>query len=408
MKPNNTLYPSLAQIEQRLFSLDADILLRVARNDPTLPESFRLAVKNDAQQANALQALQEAPIDVQPPTAVSTSPLPPWILDMIQRKVAADALKLPLMPVAGLLVEVSHVITPPGARFLDWQLNSPLHVLLDRPSPDSDQVWLGWMVSPDASYAAWWDVVLEADDAPIDPVCGMVQLWNPIKLYWPMAKRHCGQLSATRMQVLRACAEEMLFSEKDPDVPPQPGHIGLRSVEMMPQMSLLSGTPLGEKNDPRRHYQTMYHRVRVALMEPARLACEQSESVRISTIARYWQQCVDWARQFGHSVVPQEPLSLALASEDNASYCFLFDDALRVTLSQEGIKTRLHLNNIHPGESLLIEHSLEAEIQDRILLKPEMSDSFLFDPALCHELRWRIGATGKWSEPLQLVGAAVS
>lgn len=407
MKQNSLLYPSLAQIESRLFGLDVDLLQRVARNDPTLPESFRLSVRNDPDQAKALLLLEEQiadePQNLSSPT--TPAPVPAWIMDVIQRKVAASSLALPQRPAAGMLIEVCQVITPPGAKFLDWQLNSPLHVLLDEQSPEADQVWLGWMVSPDADYAARWDVVLEADDGPLDPVCGMVQLWNPVKLYWPMAKRLCGQLSATRMQVLRSRAEEMLFSDAAAGDPPRPGHIGLSRVETLPQMSVLSGSPLGQTNDPRRSYQAMYHRIRVALLEPARLACEQPENVRDSAIARYWQQCIDWGRQLGHRVLPQEPLGLALATDSSPSYCFVFDDALHMTLSQEGSQIRIHLHNCLTTETLRLEHSFEGDLQDRLILKPEEDASFLFDPTRQHEVRWRRESTSKWSAPLQLIGA---
>jgi hypothetical protein len=407
MKSNNLLYPSLAQIESRLFGLDIDLLQRVARDDPTLPESFRLSVRNDPDQAKALQSLEDPVTDEPQTTSALTAPtpVPDWLTDAIQRKVAASVLALTRKPAAGMLIEVSQVITPPGAKFLDWQLNSPLHILLDEQSPETDQVWLGWMVSADADYAALWDVVLEADDGPIDPACGMVQLWNPVKLYWPMARRLCGQLTATRMQVLRSRVQEMLFSDASTEESPRPGHIGLSRVEAMPQMSVLSGSPLGEADDPRRSYQAMYHRVRVALLEPARLACEQPENVRDSAIARYWQQCVDWGRQLGHSVLPQEPLGLALASDSNPTYCFVFDDVLHMTLSQEGDQIRIHLNNCHATEPLRLEHSLEGDLQDRLILKPDAGDSFLFDPNRKHEVRWRTESAIKWSAPLQLVGA---
>jgi hypothetical protein len=407
MKKNSLLYPSLAQIEHRLFGLDVELLLRVARNDSNLPESFKLAVRNDPDQKRELELLQEhIAEELQVASAVpAPTTVPAWLMDTIERKVAASALALPQKPSSGMLIEVTHVITPPGAKFLDWQLNSPLHVLLDEQSADTDQVWLGWLVSADADYAGQWDVVLEADDGPMDPICGMVQLWNPTKLYWPMAKRLCGQLSATRMQKLRLRAEEMLFSETSINEPPRPGHIGMHRLESMPHLSVLSGSPLGGDDDPRRSYQAMYHQVQVALLEPARLACEQPQKLRDSAICRYWQHCIDWGKQLGHSALPQEHLSLALSGDSDPAYCFRFDDVLRLTLSQEGDQLRIQLHNCLTTESLRLEHLLEGDLQDRLTLKPNTGASFLFDPNRQQELRWRAESSTKWSAPLQLAGA---
>lgn len=407
MKHNSSLFPSLGQIEQRLFGLDTDLLQRVALDDPTLPGSFRLAVKDDPQHAQALQALRDmAAEDAPGPSSFSAdpapAPMPSWLVDTIRRKAATSALALPQKPETGLLVEVAHVITPPGAPLLDWQLNSPLHVLLDEPSPDNDQVWLGWMVSPDADYAGWWDVVLEPSDGPLDPACGMVQLWNPVQLYWPMARRLCGQIPATRMQVLRACAEEMLFSDSDPEGMPRPGRIGLRSIPSMPGISILCGSPLGQANDPRLSYQAMYHQVSAALLEPARLASAQPASVQNSVLARYWQQCLDWGRDLGHRVLPQAPVSLALGEQNTSAYCFVFDDALRLTLSQEDTQMCAQLQNIHPTEPLRIEHLMDQEVQERTILAPGQSHDLRFDPEQAQALRWRAESASQWTRPLQL------
>jgi hypothetical protein len=409
MKQGNFLYPSLAQIQQRLFGIDVELLQRVLREDPTLPKSFRLCVQNDPEHAKALQALKDAAIDVPeaetPATEVDPSKMPRWILDIIKRKVAASDLRLPRKPAAGLLLSVSQVITPPGTKLLDWQLNSPLYVLLNEPSPESDQVWLGWMVSPDADYAGWWDVVLEANDAPLDPACGMVQLWNPVKLYWPMASRLCGQVSATRLQVIRACAEEMLLSDSECLDAPRPGLIALRPVESMPGVSVLSGSPLGDSSDPRHNYQDLYFQIRSALLEPAKMACEQPQGARTSILAGYWNQCMEWGRQMGHLVLPQEPIGLALGTEDETQYCLLFDEALRITFHPSDAKTHLDLENVHLTESIRIEHSLAGELQDRIVLLPNEVNNLLFDPAETHELRWRLDSNSQWSQPLVLSGA---
>jgi hypothetical protein len=396
------LYPSLSQIEQRLFGLDPDLLHRVAIHDPTLPTSFRLSVEQDRSQA--LQEVKSCPVENLDTVTTVTAHLPPWLQDTLQRKAAVRTLNLPRQPSAGLLLEVTHIVTPPGAPLLDWQLNSPLYAVLDEPSPENDLVWLGWMVSPDADYAGWWDVVLDADDSLIDPACAVVQLWNPVKLYWPMAQRLCGQLSATKMQVLRACAEEMLFSNQEPEGVPCPGRIGLRSVETMPGVSILCGSPLGGKDDPRHTYQEMYHTIGEALLEPARLACEQPERVKQSALATFWQQCMEWGQQLGHCVLPQEPLSLALGKDDELACCLLFDGTLRLTMRQEGSTLRLGIQNVHPTEPLCLEHLISTELQDRFVLNPDQSDSLVLKNTQTHELHWRGQSASQWCHSLQLGG----
>ena len=397
------LCPSLSQIEQRLFGLDPDLLHRVVTRDPTLPTSFRLSVEQDPRWSAALQdvrSFKPQDQDTMPPAAPAD--LPPWLQDTLQRKAAVRSLTLPRQPSAGMLLEVTNIVTPPGVPLLDWQLNCPLYALIDEPSPDNDKVWLGWMVSPDADYASWWDVVLEADDSPLDPVCSVVQLWNPVKLYWPMAKRLCGHLSATRMQVLRACAAEMLFSNHEPEGTPCPGRIGLRSIETMPKASILCGSPLGGPDDPRHAYQEMYYNFSEALLEPARLACEQPNTVKHSALVTFWHQCMEWGQQLGHCVLPQEPLSLALGQEDDLACCILFDDTLRLTMCAEGVQTRLRFQNVHPTEPFCLEHLISTELQGRFLLNPDQSDSLVLDYTQAHELRWRKQSASQWCDSLQL------
>jgi hypothetical protein len=135
--------------------------------------------------------------------------LPEGIQDLIRRRVAATDRSPPLpLPAPGQIVSAEKIVTPrPGQ--LDAIMLVPLCVLLDAPA-EVPAVWHGWLVSAETDYAGWWDFVLQEQDAPFDPEAAMVQLWNPVRLYLPMAARVVGSLSPARLQAVRSLAADFV------------------------------------------------------------------------------------------------------------------------------------------------------------------------------------------------------
>jgi hypothetical protein len=111
------------------------------------------------------------------------------------------------------------------------------------------------MVAPECDWAGYDDILLEPDDEPFDPVCGMVQVWNAMTIQRSSRANETvlGELSAQRMSVMRAAAAEVGATGLDEDA--IPGVIALRSLNA--GQTLLTGTPLGTE-DVRRDYRRLY------------------------------------------------------------------------------------------------------------------------------------------------------
>lgn len=166
-----------------------------------------------------------------------------------------------------------------GARWAPGRLLSVLcegrmlGVLLDRLLPDGR--WQGWLAAGEADWAGAWDVLLEPQDEPFEPLFGVVQAWNPVTLVPapPLCARVLGELSATRLAAIRAVADEWAAQRVGapagavPATPPAPGQIALRDVAGC--FTVLTGTPLAAEGDPRADYQVLYQQAARRLAQSA-------------------------------------------------------------------------------------------------------------------------------------------
>lgn len=128
-------------------------------------------------------------------------------------------------------------------------------VLLDR-RLDGD-LWQGWMAAGEADWAAAFDVLLEPDDEPFEPLFGLIQTWNVLSLVQSprVCARVLGEISATRLAAIRAVHDEWA-SGRPTAIAPAPGRIALRTAGEA--FTVLSGTPLASNADPRADYQALY------------------------------------------------------------------------------------------------------------------------------------------------------
>ena len=146
------------------------------------------------------------------------------------------------------------------ARWAPGRLVSVVHegrllgVLLDRCI--RGDVWQGWMAASEADWACAFDVLLEPDDEPFEPMFGVIQTWNVLTLEASpqLCARVLGEVSATRLAAIGAVHDEWA-AQATLAIAPEPGRIALRSVGGV--FSVLSGTPLGPQ-DPRADYQALY------------------------------------------------------------------------------------------------------------------------------------------------------
>jgi hypothetical protein len=137
-------------------------------------------------------------------------------------------------------------------------------------------------MSSEASYASWWDLVLQEEDGDVEPEAAMVQVWNPVRLYLPMASRVVGRISMARLQAVRALAGEFATAEAPDTIPAWPGKVASRTT--LDALEVTTGSPLRSDSDPRWRYQHLYAYASKAITEPARLALLESAAVTTPSI----------------------------------------------------------------------------------------------------------------------------
>lgn len=218
---------------------------------------------------------------------------------------APAGLLLPLTELARRREAVARRAFP--ARWAPGRLVSVVHegrllgVLLDRCI--QGELWQGWMAAGEPDWASAFDVLLEPDDEPFEPMFGVVQAWNVLTLQpGPrLCARVLGEVSATRLAAIRAVHDEWA-AHAVPDIAPQPGRIALRGVGGV--FTVLSGTPLAP-HDPRADHQALYReaglRLARALAPPPNEAGAPSPSKAPTEGGRWdslrrWFGAEGWAR----------------------------------------------------------------------------------------------------------------
>jgi hypothetical protein len=371
-----------------LFAVPDDLLVRLAEHDPSVPAAIRDAALADKNVQESIDQLREAiKQDMAAEPDIETAEPPAFIKTLISQKVAVRQADFGRFPDTGQLVQINQLPTPAGVM-ADLQIAEPLTVLLNRQNKDN-RVWHGWMMAPEIQYAGFWDLLLEPGDEPFDPQCGMVQLWNPIQLYFPddFKARVVGRLSAARMLAVRALAEEYLLG--DPVLPlSRPGFIALRSTSH--DDSVVTGSPLAGNDDPRHRFQQCYHHVAQLLNQP--VLAWQTESVSAVNILSVLREAVAaaWQELTGTAVQPQAGVAYAMNHQaDDTRAIMAFGDDLQLSLTQtaQGIDLflrysgtqQLHVSIIVEGEkarsatldqnrSTLDYLNLDASADNRVLI----------------------------------------
>ena len=134
------------------------------------------------------------------------------------------------------------------------QVNAVVGVLLTEQRPNG--VWNGFVVAGELDYAAQFDVHIEDQDEPVDPAMRFIQAWNPIEVVINTPCRVLGALSPPRIAAIAEAATEAKAGHAASALPPSLTRIGLRQLSS--EASVVTGTSIGNINDPRRHYQSLY------------------------------------------------------------------------------------------------------------------------------------------------------
>jgi hypothetical protein len=135
-------------------------------------------------------------------------------------------------------------------------------VLLDRQV--QGQQWAGWSAACETGWAGDFDVLLEPEDDPFEPMFGVIQTWNPVTIEVSASTqtRVVGELTSQRLEAVRAVAQEYA-KDTQSTIPVEPGHIALRMAAG--KFLVLTGTPLSQ-DDERHAYQNAYRSAVARLM----------------------------------------------------------------------------------------------------------------------------------------------
>ena len=156
---------------------------------------------------------------------------------------------------------------------------------------------------------AGWDLLLESQDEPYDPIAGMVQLWNPLQIYLPSARAVLAELKPERMAVVRALAVE--YSEAA-----EPTSELTRSGEVISRVlngySIHTGTSLGDQNDPRRRYQELYREITLAVRNSV-------TTIKPDLLQQFTGMLKSWAQASSLNLEPYQPIAQPLGNESIAS-----------------------------------------------------------------------------------------
>ncbi len=135
-------------------------------------------------------------------------------------------------------------------------------VLLDGTTQSGQ--WTGWLAACETSWAGEFDVLLEPDDDPFEPMFGVIQTWNTVTIEKSVDIQASvvGAVSTARLEAMRAVAQENAKDLKL-GIPVEPGRIALRTAG--DRFSVLTGTPLADDDD-RWAYQNAYRASAARLM----------------------------------------------------------------------------------------------------------------------------------------------
>lgn len=293
------LSPSLSVIENTLFSPSDELIQRWLEGDKSLPHDTVAALERDpvacALRAERLQAaFQDAPAPPEQPLR-----LPAWLHELFARRTTARAHRFSPKPKAGQILRVDQAIGPQGP--LPWDFNCPLAVLIAEPT-EVNNVWYGWLAASETDYASPWDLLLEEQDEPYDPLVSLVQVWNPTHVYIPSTRIVLAELQPQRLATLRSLASDLLAGMPSDPALARPGAL----VERLTQdgCRVMTGTPLGGPNDPRWRYQELYFAAAGLLRDLAKLALAESVSLLERLLARLKQAADTWNLSLEPVAVP--------------------------------------------------------------------------------------------------------
>lgn len=313
---NHLLHPPLTVIERKHLGLSDRLLeaMHAGTLSPVLRDQV-LAHPDWAVYGHIdIEEDGETDMDTPAHTSATERPIPPAIRDLIARKAAAARARFDAVPMAGQIIAIEQLNIPEHADFEGF-LGAPLYVVLDAPHEALADHWHGWLASSETSYAGYWDFVLQEQDQPFDPEVGMIQVWNPVVVAVSGTPRVMAQLTPARMQALRSLAADLITAPPDATQRSCVGRILVRTTSH--GLPVVTGTPLGGKDDPRRVYQEILLEAAAPLRELAQLALQHSVMGH-SAQAQWWSRWIEHIRSRWQDFDMAQPVAVPMQTQTAA------------------------------------------------------------------------------------------
>lgn len=189
--------------------------------------------------------------------------MPDFLRALVQRRVEADAAYPPAPPAVG---QVRRLDAVPGREGAGRALGRSVGVLLG--ASLGGRRWSGWLVAQEGAYASERDLVLQEDDGVADPVAAMVQAWNPVEVALRGDEAIIARLPAATLGAVARLGDPGFAPEEF--VAPRPGRIGAWDLDA--DTTVVTGTPLGEADDPRHGYRDLYRALALEVTAAAQAA----------------------------------------------------------------------------------------------------------------------------------------
>lgn len=236
-----------------------------AATDPSEPGPEAFAAGANSVMADAPPVGSASIEDSAPPE------MPDYLRDMVRRRVQSQAAHADAPLSVGQIRLIRSIAS---ARGPGQPLGRSCGILLG--ASLGPQYWSGWLVAQEADYACDRDLLLEENKGPIAPEAAMVQTWNPVRCWLRGDEPVLGKVAPLALAAVLELADQQAPSPAF--VAPRPGRIGVRSLSDGTQV--LTGTPLGGQEDPRRVYQQLYGALAQAVSAAADLSTQVSSQVR--------------------------------------------------------------------------------------------------------------------------------
>jgi hypothetical protein len=209
------------------------------------------AIRRRFTSADFSEAVDETPLDSCLPAGNDNAPvIPSRIAALIAQRETARNVAFSPNPQPGQIVRV-----PPQLDDKDVCHNEHLAVLLD--AEIAIGKWRGWLVGRDPGYACQWDMILGPEDEPRDPMCQVVQVWNPVSLTFAHVDCVLAELPPDRLTAARALARD--FAQlKMPSLIDDHRMGVILARELTDGTGVVTGTSVKSPIDPRHEYQQLY------------------------------------------------------------------------------------------------------------------------------------------------------